>query len=452
MQIDGNKNKKALLISFHFPPYNEIAAVRIGKFAKYLPDYGWEPIVLTVKDRLGIPKTLPVEVDESTIIRTNYWAIIDPLSRIYGRTNNRKSTIKISGLQQIGTRKKSIILKMIHVFEPLSTLPVLEKLVFDPMGWYKPGVKAGLEIINSNEIKVIFSSFTPSVAHLIAARLHRETGIPWVADYRDDWIGNYKTLPRHLYFLDRQWEKHTLKYCNSIISLDYPLAKILESVHHKIPTLIPNGFDETDFKNNIPLTSRFTITYTGNIYGKRDPSPLFQALSELRLEGILSSDDVEIRFFGQSAYDYMLRIMAKFNVQDFVKLGGIISYKESIEKQMESTVLLLLSWNDLRDVGTLTGKIYEYLGAHRPVLAMAYPGGEIDKLLQKSGCGIVANEPWEIKKILLTWFMEYKRTGTISTYIHPDSDIINNYTRKNQSRDLAEVFNKLSICNEISSG
>lgn len=449
MEIDSNKNKKVLLISFHFPPYNDVAAVRIGKFAKYLADYGWEPIVLTVNNRLGIPRTLPVEINESKIVRTPYYAFFDVLSQAYRRINNQKSGNKSSGSQEKGIRNGSLDLKMYRLFESSFRLPVIEKFIFDPIGWYKPAVKAGLETINSNDIKIIFSSYSPSVSHFIAARLHQETGIPWVADYRDDWAGNYKEYhPQPLYYFDRQWEKHTLKYSDALVSINHPLAKILENSHHKIPTVIPNGFDDADFKNSVSLTSKFTITYTGGIWGKRDPSLIFQAFSEIKKEGKLSSEDIEIRFFGHSVNNDISPIIAKYNVQDFVKLGGSIPYKESIKKQMESSVLLLLSWNDPRDAGTTTGKIYEYLGANRPILAMAYPGGEIDKLLRQSGCGIVVNDSDEIKRLILAWFDEFKRTGRISAHFQPNHNIINSYTRKEQTRSLASVFDKLSICGE----
>jgi hypothetical protein len=441
MDTLGNKMNKALLISYYFPPDNTIAAVRIGKFAKYLPEFGWEPLILTVDNHSGIAKTLPVEIDESKIIRTPYYAVNELFSRSMkkGASSGNAASPKTAALSG------SITSKIVKICEPVFQLPVIEKLFFDPMGWYKPAVKAGLEIIKSNNIKVLFSSYGPSLPHIIAARLHRETGLPWVADYRDDWIDEYRKHPQPLHFFDQRWEKHTLKTCNAIVSHNQPLATILETSHHRHPTIIPNGFDQTDFEDIVPLTPEFTITYTGYIYpGKRDPSPVFQALAEARHEGRITPEALKLRFYGQNVSEFITPLMLKYHVEDFVVVGGNVPYKESLTKQMESTILLLLSWNDLRDAGTLTGKIYEYLGAHRPVLALAYPNGEIDKLLQKSGCGIVANDPAEIKRIIVTWFDEFRRTGRIRSYYYPNENIINVFTRKEQARVLAEVFNKVS--------
>lgn len=125
-------------------------------------------------------------------------------------------------------------------------------------------------------------------------------------------------------------------------------------------------------------------------------------------------------------------------------MGGNVSYKESLKSQRESTALLLLSWNDAKDTGTLTAKVYEYLGARRPTLATAFKGGEIDKLLQETQCGVVANSVHEIKNIILKWLEEFKTTGNIHSYFSPMDGIIKKYTRREQAKSLAAVFDKYS--------
>ena len=433
---------RVLLISFYFPPDNTIAAVRIGKFAKYLPEFGWEPIILTVNHVGGLARTLPVEVDESKIVRTSYYTLFDLLSRRFGKNNPALSTdnaqTNVPKAQTIGSR-------IIRFIEPFSRLPVIEKITYDPMGWYGPAVEAGMNIIKDNNIKVIFSTYGPSVPHFIGARLQRETGIPWIADYRDDWIDEYRKHPQPLHYFDQQWEKHTVKKCSAIVANTQPLANILEKAHHKHTTVIPNGFDDVDFRENITLTPKFTITYTGYIYpGKRDPSSLFQALAEARQEGNISPQEFKIRFYGQNVNEYVIPLAQKYHVEDFVLAGGNIPFKESIKKQMESTALLLLSWNNPKDIGMINGKTYEYIGANRPILAMAYPGGEIDKLLTQSGCGIVANEPQEIKRLILLWFHEFKNTGKVTSHFHPDICFVNSYSRKKQAQSLSCVFNQVT--------
>jgi hypothetical protein len=445
--MNSHRCNKALLITFYFPPYNTIAAVRLSKFAKYLPDFGWDPVVLTANNIYGLDSNLPLEIDESKITRTPYFCSDDILSRMMKkiRREDNRNTSKVTAAYQSSSHPSLIALKFQNVLSYIMSLPVIDKLINHPMGWYEPAVKAGLEIVKTNDIKVILSSYGPSVSHFIGSKLHRETGIPWIADYRDNWIDEYRKHPQPFHFFDQQWEKHTIKRCSAIVSHTQSLAKILEKSHGKIPSVIPNGFDDADFKCNISLTSKFTITYTGSIYpGKRDPSPVLQALFDARQEGRITPQEIEIRFYGQNVNATIAPLVAKYHVEDFVVLGSNIPYKESIKKQMESTILLLLSWNNPLDVGTLNGKIFEYLGANRPILAIAYPDGEIDNILKKSGTGIVANTPEEIKKNILVWVDEYKNTGGIKSHFHPEYNIINSFTRKEETRLLANIFNEIA--------
>ena len=119
----------------------------------------------------------------------------------------------------------------------------------------------------------------------------------------------------------------------------------------------------------------------------------------------------------------------------------MIPYKDSIKKQKESTVLLLLTWDDTRE-WTYPGKIFEYFGAERPILASALKGGAINILLSNSGCGVVANESEGIKNILEKWILEFRQTGHVSYLFDPDSKIIKFYTRKEQTGRLVEVFER----------
>ena len=221
-------------------------------------------------------------------------------------------------------------------------------------------------------------------------------------------------------------------------------ANKLQAFHSKKTIAIPNGFDEEDYTESVPLTPKFTITYTGNIYpGKRDPMPLFEAIAELKQEGKLSLDDLEVRFFGSNVAETLSPLVEKYSLWDFVKMYGFVSFSESIKRQKESIVLLLLSWNDPRDRGTLTGKVFEYLGAGRPILALAFKGGEIDNLLQESGCGIVANEVDEIKDILTKWLEEFRQCREITSHYSPNEEVIKSYTRREQARKLAACFDEV---------
>ncbi len=432
--------KKVLIVSFYFPPENIIPSIRIGKFAKCLPEFGWEPIVLTVDRVRGIPQTLPVEIDEANIVRTSYFDIGTFIQQRLSSTENTSLQTQAGGGKEANWKRK--LLKVIHLMRPIYTVPLFQTLLLDYNGWYPYGVKRGLQIIAKHKIDAIFSSYSPSVSHFIASTLNRKAKIPWIAEFRDPWTLNpYLRKIQPFQLLEEQLERRTMRNATLLVAPSDFWANRLESFHSIQTVTIPNGFDEEDYLENVPLTTKFTITYTGKVYHQRDPTPLFEAVAALKQEGSITPDDLEICFFGSDIGDMLPPLVEKYGLHDYVKMYGFIPFKESIRKQKESSVLLLLSWNDPRDEGTLTAKVFEYMGARRPILALGFRGGAIDKLLREGGCGILANEASEIKSILIKWLEEFKKHGEITSFYYPDEKVIKNYTRREQTRKLAEVFN-----------
>jgi glycosyltransferase involved in cell wall biosynthesis len=433
------KKKKVLIISYHFPPSNIIGAVRMGKFAKYLSEFGWEPVVLTTETVRGIPDTLPLEIDKESVIRAHDHSFNERFThKLIGNYNNYLiDSNRPKNKNRLNP--KEIALNCIRLARPIYTTPFMYRLLFEPMGWYRYAVRAGLEVIKNNQIDLIFSTFPPAVDHMIAAQIHKQTVIPWIADFRDPW--SVRKQPEPYYFFDKQWEKRTLKLSNILISISPTLVRKLESFHSKQTILITNGFDESDYKGDVTITPRFNITFTGNIYpGKRDPSNLFQALAQLRNKGIISPENIEIRFFGSNVGAYIPSFAEKWGVVDFVKIGGNMDFKESIKRQMESAALLSLEWNDPTESGTYSGKIFEYFGAGKPILALGFKGGDLDILLQDTGCGVMTNNVTEIESILLKWLEEFSVNKKLSYYYHPNQEVIGKYTRREQTRKLAQVF------------
>jgi glycosyltransferase involved in cell wall biosynthesis len=219
----------------------------------------------------------------------------------------------------------------------------------------------------------------------------------------------------------------------------------LKTLHGKKVITIHNGFDDEDYREEVPLTRKFTITYTGNIYPKkRDPTTLFKALAELMAEGKIASSDLEVRFFGGNTLAALLPIVEACHVGEFVKIYGFVPFKESVRRQKESTVLLLLLWTDVGEKGIYTGKFFEYLGARRPILAIGPRYGVVDKLLKESGAGIVVNKVKEIKAILSEWIEEFEHSGTIRSNYKPDSAVLYQFMRRKQAEKLAHILDKVT--------
>jgi glycosyltransferase involved in cell wall biosynthesis len=439
--IEARARKRVLVVSFYFPPTNKIASVRLGKFAKYLPQFGWEPVVLTASELKGYSHDLPVETEEARIYRTPYFALGPAISY---RLTGGQSTVYERPAKRSAWRK--LVYRMIRLTEPIYNLPLIRTLMLEPLGWRGPAVKQGLEIIGEEQIDVIFSSYSPSVSHFIAAKLHGQTGIPWVAEFRDLWSLNHyvrKLQPFHAF--EKKLERRVMKGSGLLVTVSEPWAKQLEALHSKEVMTIPNGFDEDDYAEDIPLTPKFTVTYTGNIYrGRQDATALFEAIAELKEEGELSSDSFEVRFFGGGSLASLLPTIEAYHLEEVVKICGLVPFRESIRKQMESTVLLFLGWNDPGERGFYSAKIFEYLGAGRPILVTGPRGDVVDELLNETGAGVVASDVNEIKNLLCQWMDEFKQSGEIRSHFKTDNAAIHRYTRNQEAAELARLLDDVS--------
>lgn len=435
--------KTVLIVSFLFPPSNAIGAVRVGKFAKYLPQSGWEPIVLTAEEVKERPQTLPVEIDEANIFRTPYFALASSLYRSLGGTE--PASLRSSS-RNYGWKKP--LYKALRLTRPIYTLSIFQPLVSDPIGWYPHAVKKGREILEKYEIDVIFSSYGPSTSHLVASRLQRMSGLPWIAEFRDPWALNpYGRKIRILQFLEERLEKRVMKGSSLLIAASEDMAEQLETLHAKKAVTIHNGFDEEDYTENVSLTPKFTITYTGRIYpGKHDPTPLFEAARDLQQEGKISASDFEIRFFGPNVIDILYPFVETHKLQQLVKVYSMVPFKESIFRQKESSALLLLKWNDPLVKGLYTGKLFEYFAAGRPILAVgAFEDELVDRLLVESGTGVALSTASEIKACLSEWLEEFKQSGRITTRYSPNQEVIARYTRRKQAGMLAQALEEVSM-------
>jgi len=443
MTAAEGKKRKVLIVSFYFPPTNSIAAVRVGKFAKYLPEFGWEPIVLTADTAKDRPQTLPVEVNETNIFRMPYFAMASSLYR-----NLKSNKVAPSRPSSQKFNWKTPIYRALRLAQPIYTLSILAPLVSDPIGWYPHAVEKGREILDKYEIAAIFSSYGPSTSHFVARRLHHISGIPWVAEFRDLWAFNHNArTTRFLRYLTSLMERRMMKSSSLLIAASEPAAEQLERLHSKKTVTILNGFDEDDYAGEIPLTSKFTITYTGQIYysKKHDPSLFFLALKELQTEAKVSPQTLEVRFFGGDLVAAAIPLIERYGLSDLVKVYDHIPFRESVRRQRESSVLLTLKWNDPVAKGMYSGKLFEYLGARRPILAVGSFADEyVDNLLIQSGTGIVVDNVIMMKDVLTRWLDEWQKSGRIVSHWEPRADVIQRYTRRGQAGKLARLLEEAS--------
>jgi len=426
--------KKVLLIGYPFP-LRQGGSPRVLGLAKYLPEFGWQPIILTAP----LNEEPGHRYQQYKIVETDYK---DPLSFLKKMLRLKTDEdVREHLKQRFKVNAKTSLLDTILTFAgEFVNYPDSEK------GWKPHAIRTGAEVIKEEGINAIISSSAPVITHIIARQLKNRYKIPWIADLRDLWTQNhnysYSTLRKKI---DRKLELRTFSNVDALTTVSQPWADKLSCLHNdKVTYFITNGFDpETENIPPVKLTDKFTLTYTGTIYPKnQDPLKPLTALQDLITNGKINPEDVEVRFYGHMQ-KWLEKEITQYGLSNCVKQYGFVPQHIANKKQRESQLLLLLDWDDPQEKGTYTGKIYEYFGARRPILAT---GGTDDnvvaELLNLTKAGIHASTVTDIKKAINMLYCDYKKTGNLA-YCGNDSEI-NKYSHREMAREFADILDLLT--------
>jgi hypothetical protein len=279
--------------------------------------------------------------------------------------------------------------------------------------WIKTAIPSGRRLIREWKPDLIFASAPPNTGLIVASRLARSFGIPWVADLRDLWVDNpYYSAPRWRRPVDAVLEWLTLRNAAGLVSVSPSWADQLRRRHAKATVVVYNGYAEEDFPEHSTRPDRgetLTIRYTGSIYpGFRDPSALFTAI-RLLPDGLRSSLIVE--FFSDEG-ETVLAAATAHGVTDSIAVEPRVPYRRALEPQMDADILLLLQSSEPRDEGNLPAKIFEYFYARRPILFIGYEKGIAARFIRERNAGLVSNSPARICDQLQTWISD-KQAGRL---------------------------------------
>ena len=417
-----------LIVSYFFPPYNTIGAVRTGKLAKYLLRHGHDVRVLSAENQ-SLPLTLPLEIPENRVIRT-HWININHLPEI---SAGGRAAVAARGFSNLSQSKTGIFQKAGKLYKSMLNIPDGQ------VGWYIYALRAGHKLIEKWKPDIIYASAMPFTSLLVANTLSRRSHIPWVAELRDLWAGNYY----HNYgpirsWLDNAMERRTLARASGIVTVSDQLALVLAERYNIPVEVVPNGYDHEDYE--APISVRHTssvkiVSYTGTIYPKKqDPTLLFIAL-----EGLSPKERLQIQFhfYGRNISD-INTMVEYYHVGEMVNVHPAVGYTESVRIQIESDALLLLLWNEPSEKGVLTGKLFEYIGAGRPIIAVGPRDNAAANLITKYGYGRVISNRAEAIAAL--------RDIIANKYIYPgDQEFRRILTREEQTRQLESFLSELSI-------
>lgn len=428
-QYIENYMKKVLIVSWPFPPNQAIGSQRPYGLAKYLPQNGWEPVILTVKRKLKLP-------DNMKVIETDQLDIFGEI-----KTRIRSISLISSSVQA----ESATVVKSNHLNWKRKLIKLLEEYIYFPdqqISWYKTAVKAASEYLDKEKVDAIISTSSPVTDHLIAKKLKQKYKIPWIADFRDPWSQNaYNGKFPIINYFDRKLELKTLCKADAIVTVTEPWINLFASLHNgKNIYCVSNGYDDDDFQGITPkLTDKFTITYAGSLYqSKRDPSLLFEIIYELIKENKVNKDFIEVRFYGHIE-DWLIKEVRKYNLEMVVNFHGLLHRDEILIKLRESQVLLLLVWNNEKEEGFCPAKLYEYFGAKRPIIATGWPGSVAKKLIEITNTGTFSENKVCLRNIFLEYYQEFIKHGSV---IFRGNAKINNYEYKSITKRYAEILNE----------
>lgn len=419
-----------VLIIGYFWPYH-YGSKRIIGLASYLSEFGWQPIILTAPlHGKPAPRFRVIETPCRDALR--FW------KTVFGFNSDENIGKQVK--RRLGiTRQKSLIDFFLTRLGEVINYPDSER------GWIPFALKAAHQLLQEQNIGAVVSVW-PITSHLIAKELRIKHKIPWLADFPDLWSQNhnygYSPLRK---LLDRRLEVKTLSRADALVTVSEPWAEKLRVLHKgKLVYSITHGFDPAEV--NMPpaeLTGKFTITYTGTIYtGKEDPAKLFAALKDLIAESAINPDDIEVRFYG-TGVGWLDEEIEQYGLSNIVKHYGRVPKEKSLEKQRESQLLLLLRWEDSQERGWYSGKLLEYLGARRPILATGGSDDVISELLDETEAGICAPTAEDVKNALKEFYREYKLKGGIA--FKGNISKLNKYSHREMARKFADILDQLIL-------
>jgi glycosyltransferase involved in cell wall biosynthesis len=405
--------RRLLLVTFHFPPRNAIAALRTGKFARYLMAHGWDVRVIAAD--APTHETLPLEIADAHVLHAPWRGDAEPARPLATDPATTRGALR----RRLGALRAS-----------LSEWPD------NRIGWRRAALTHARAFLGAWRPEIVYASAPPATALLVARDLARHYGVPWIAELRDLWTGNpYYEFPAWRRHLETLWERRVVGDAAALVTVSATWRDQLRSAYGKRVALAMNGFAPEDMPADLPApvatSGPLRIVYTGTIYpGYRDPGPLFEAIAQLGE----ARAAVEVVFAGAGVEQVAARAAAA-GIADRVRILPPMPHRVALRWQSEADVLLHLQWNDPREAGTISGKLFEYLGVRRPVLGLGYDRGEVAALLAQRGRGVVLNAPAAIAQQLRGW-MAQKRAGGIAPLA---ADAVSALTRDAQFAAAAQL-------------
>jgi glycosyltransferase involved in cell wall biosynthesis len=438
----GPPARRVLFVAFHFPPDGEIGSVRPYQFARHLGDFGFEPWILTVRPEFAerLDPAFRVEgIPEEHVIRTVKARTLRDVLLEWGqkvRPSELTPHSSAADADPSGSASPRHPLQKAIVANSLALLAFPDKHI----GWRRPAVVAGQDLMSRVRFDAIVSSSPPRVTHLIARALARRHRVPWVMDFRDPWYiqpGLLAATAMLRFLHSGLFHRHASRGDAIVANTERLRASIAATLGRPARTLcIPNGFDRSSGASEVAEPEGFAIGYFGQFMGGRDVLPFLRGLRLWIDRGGTRPRDVRVRFVG-SGFEEVQRRTAELELAAHVRFEAPVSRDQVPDLLAQQYVLLLVATDQPLQ---LPGKAYEYLTAGRRILAVTEPdGATADFLAGLPGC-LVVSTPEGAAEALERFWCE-RQAGAAASIDHSRRLEAGTYLQR--TRELAGLLEDL---------
>ena len=436
--------KRVLIISYYWPPTGGSGVQRWVKFAKYLPEEGWQPVIYTPEnpEQLAKDTSLEAEVPEETeVIKTHIIEPYELYKKVLRKSGHSKEAVEVN---PVNAQHKSLLQKAAmwvrgNLFRP------------DPRClWIRPSVRFLKKYLAEHPVDLIVSTGPPQSMHLIGLRLARETGLPWIADFRDPWTRIFYFKHLQMTKATERWhekmEKKVLDEASAVVAVSPLVQQEFQAMTDTPVELITNGFDECDFEGSECTEAyggpekNFTITHTGLFAADGNPTVLWDVLSEKCAKDEQFRKLLKIKLIGKND-EQIIKALEDRGLKDMLEDMGYQPHSAAVQEQRTASVLILPLRKEPEYKAVLPGKLFEYLASFRPVLGIGQTDGAMAMILNETKTGKVID--WEDKEGISEYIekcWEMHREGRLTT-VGAD---ISRFTRRSTTRQMAGLFDRLT--------
>ncbi|MBX7240508.1 MAG: glycosyltransferase family 4 protein [Bacteroidia bacterium] len=430
--------KKVLIVTYYWPPSGGSGVQRWLKFVKYFREFGWEPVVYTAENGEypvidpSLEKDIPAGV---TVLKQPIW---EPYHLYKAFVGQKKEERMIMG--NLSENKKSSFLSKVATFiRGNFFIPDARKF------WIRPSARFLTEYIRKNPVDVLITTGPPHSMHMIGLKVQKNTGVKWVADFRDPWtaIDFYQDLMLTPVAdaIHRSMEKKVLKNADAVLVVSQLRKYQFEEIYAREYEVITNGYDETDIQGEIePDNTFFTISHIGLMNKDRNHPVFWEALSEMVRENPVFGEKLKIHFVGK-ADSSLNPVIDAYGMRNWVSFTDYLPHKEVVTFQKKSHVLYIPASNVFSAKLQLPAKLFEYMAVRRPVLCIGPEDSDVAFIIKESQSGYVSDfkDKEKLKQHLNLLFSQYQN-GTLS--VQPKG--IEKYSRRNLTQRMATLLNNLT--------